>query len=57
MRWTGHVAHIGEGRSVYRVLVGRHRCEDTLRWTFGILGSMGLTGFDWLRIESIGGLL
>jgi hypothetical protein len=23
MRWVGHVAHMGEGRGVYRVLVGR----------------------------------
>jgi hypothetical protein len=23
MRWDGHVAHMGEGRGVYRVLVGR----------------------------------
>jgi hypothetical protein len=23
MRWAGHVARIGEGRGVYRVLVGR----------------------------------
>jgi hypothetical protein len=23
MRWDGHVAHIGEGRGVYRVLVGK----------------------------------
>jgi hypothetical protein len=23
MRWAGHGAHIGEGRGVYRVLVGR----------------------------------
>jgi hypothetical protein len=23
MRWAGHVARMGDGRSVYRVLVGR----------------------------------
>jgi hypothetical protein len=23
MRWTGYVAHMGEGRNVYRVLVGK----------------------------------
>jgi hypothetical protein len=23
IRWAGHVAHIGEGRCVYRVLVGK----------------------------------
>jgi hypothetical protein len=23
MRWVGHVAHMGEGRGVYRVLVGK----------------------------------
>jgi hypothetical protein len=39
MRWAGHVAHTGERRSVYRVLVGKvdgkrtlgrssHRLED-----------------------------
>jgi hypothetical protein len=31
MRWAGHVAHMGEGRGVYRVLVGR----ITLSWTLG----------------------
>jgi hypothetical protein len=46
MRWAGHVTQIGEGRSVYRVLVGgvkvRDHWEDlgtaekiTLRWTLG----------------------
>jgi len=24
MRWAGHVAHLGERRDVYRVLVGKH---------------------------------
>jgi len=23
MRWMGHMAHMGKGRSVYRVLVGK----------------------------------
>jgi hypothetical protein len=42
MRWAGHVARIGEGRNVYRVLVGkpegkrllerpRHRWEDGIK--------------------------
>jgi hypothetical protein len=42
MRWVGHVAHMGEGRGVYRVLVGmpekkkplgrpRHRWEDNIK--------------------------
>ena len=42
MRWTGHVAHMGEERGVYRVLVGkpegkgplgrpRRRWMDTIR--------------------------
>ena len=42
MRWVGYVAHMGEGRGVYRVLVGkperrrplgrpRHRWEDNIR--------------------------
>jgi hypothetical protein len=47
MRWMGHVAHMGEGRDVYRVLVGRpqrkrplgiprHRWGGiTSRWTLG----------------------
>jgi hypothetical protein len=28
MRWAGHVAHMGEGRGVHRVLVGRPKGRD-----------------------------
>jgi hypothetical protein len=45
MRWAGHVARTGEGRGVYRVLVGnpegdrplrrpRHRWEDNIKMDF-----------------------
>ena len=45
MRWAGHVARMGEGRGVYRVLVGNPRGRDhwgdpgvdgriILGWTF-----------------------
>jgi hypothetical protein len=30
MRWAGHVARMGEGRSVYRVLVGRPELKRPL---------------------------
>jgi hypothetical protein len=29
----------------------------TLRWTLGRQGSMGRTGFSWIRIGSCGGLM
>jgi hypothetical protein len=46
MRWAGHVARMGEGRGVYRVLIGRpegkrslgrprHTWEDNISWTLG----------------------
>jgi len=45
MRWEGHVAHMGERRGIYRVLVGkpegkrpfgrpRHRWEDNIKTDF-----------------------
>jgi hypothetical protein len=30
MRWAGHVAHMGEGKGVYRVLVGRPEGKSPL---------------------------
>ena len=45
MRWAGHVVRMGQGRGVYRVLVGKHegkrplerprrRWEDNIKWIF-----------------------
>ena len=33
MRWAGHVAHMGEERGVYRVLVGKPEGKRPLGWT------------------------
>ena len=55
MRWAGHVARMGEGREVYRVLVGkpegkrplgrpRRRWEDNIRMD---LQEVGLGYEDW----------
>jgi hypothetical protein len=59
---------MGEGRGAYRVLVGRpegkkplgrprRRWEDNIKMDLREIGSMGRTGFGWLRIGSTGGLL
>ena len=58
MRWAGHVARMGEGRVVYRVLVGkpegrkplgrpRHRWEDNIRMD---LPEVGCGGVDWMEL-------
>jgi hypothetical protein len=58
MRWAGHVAHMGEGRGVYRVLVGRpegrrplgrpgHRWEDNIRMD---LREVGCGCVDWMEL-------
>jgi hypothetical protein len=54
MRWAGHMARMGEGRNVYRVLVGKPEGRRPLerprsRWEDGIktdLGEIGLGGVD-----------
>jgi hypothetical protein len=40
MRWAGHVARMGEGRNVYRVLVGNPEGKDRLE-DKGVDGRMG----------------
>jgi hypothetical protein len=68
MRWAGHVARMGEGRGFYRVLVGRpegkrplgrprHSWKDNIKLDLREMGSVGRTGFSWLRIGSGGRLL
>jgi hypothetical protein len=58
MKWAGHVAHIGEGRSVYRFLVGkpegkrqlggpRRRWEDDIKMD---LQEMGFGDMDWITL-------
>jgi len=57
MRWAGHVACIGEGRGVHRVLVGklegkrplgrpRHRWKDNIKMDLREVGGSG----DWMEL-------
>jgi hypothetical protein len=58
MRCEGHVAHMGEGRGVHRVLVGRpegkrplvrpgHRWEDNIKID---LMEIGVSGANWIQL-------
>jgi hypothetical protein len=56
MRWAGHVARMGEGRNVYRVLVGKPKGKGSLgrwrhRWDDGI--GMDLREIGWGVVEWI----
>jgi hypothetical protein len=58
MRWAGNVARMGEGRGVYRVLVGRPEGNRLLgrhrrRWEDNIkmnLTDIGINGENWIRL-------
>jgi hypothetical protein len=58
MRWVGHVARIGEGTKVYRVLVGKPKGKRPLRrprhrWNDGIrmdLREIGWEGVEWIHL-------
>jgi hypothetical protein len=61
MRWAEHVARMGEGRGMHRVLVGkpegkrplgrpRHRWEDNIKMDLQEVGN----GWSWLRIGTGG---
>ena len=68
MRWVGHVARMGEGRGVYRILVGKPEGKNhlvdpgidgriILRWIFRKWDVGIWTVSSWLRIGTGGGLL
>jgi hypothetical protein len=53
MRWEGHVARMGEGRVVYRVLVGRPLGRPRRRWEENIkldLREIGNDGANWIQL-------
>ena len=61
MRWAGHVARMGEGRGVHRVLVGqpegkrpmgrpRRRWEDNIKMD---LREMGGGCGDWMEMAQV----
>jgi hypothetical protein len=57
MGWAGHVARTGEGRGVYRVLVGKPQGKRSLgrpscKWEDNIkmgLQEVGCGGMDWFE--------
>jgi hypothetical protein len=66
MRWTGHVARMGKGRGVYRVLLGKPEGKRLLgdpgvdgriifRWILRKWDVVVWTGLGWLRTETGGG--
>jgi hypothetical protein len=58
MRWAGHVARMGEGKDLYRVLVRRPEGKRPLgrprrRWEDNIkmdLRQIGIDGENWIRL-------
>jgi hypothetical protein len=58
MRWTGHVARMGEKRNAYRLLVGKLKGKRPLgrprrRWVNNIrmdLGEVGWGDVDWIGL-------
>jgi hypothetical protein len=58
MRWAGYMAHMGEGRGVCRILVGRPEGKRPLgrprrRWEDNIkvdLREIGIDGANWIQL-------
>ena len=68
MRWVGHVARMGQGRGVYKVLGGKPEGKNHWRdpgtdgriilgWIFRKWEGVVRTGWSWLRIGTGGGHL
>jgi hypothetical protein len=59
MRWAGHLPRTGEGRGVYRILVGkpegkRHLGRPRRRWEDNIkadLQEVGCGVLDWIDLD------
>jgi len=58
MRWTGHAAHMGDRKGVFRVLLGkpegkrllgrpRRRWEDNIKMD---IQEVGCGGMDWIEM-------
>jgi hypothetical protein len=65
IKWAGHVTRMGQGRGVYRVLVGKpegkYHWRDQgidgrliLRWIFSKWDVGVWTGLSWLKIGTCG---
>jgi hypothetical protein len=68
MRWTGHIARMGEGRDAYRIVVGRpegrrplgrlrRSSENNIKMDLQEWYGKAWPGLIWLRIGTGGGLL
>jgi hypothetical protein len=58
MRWAGHIAHVGEKKNAYRILMGRQKEKDhwedqgiggwtILKWN---LREIGWNDMDWIDL-------
>jgi len=53
MRWSEHIARMGERRGVYRILVGKPEGKPRHRWKDNIemdLQEVGCGGMDWYDV-------
>jgi len=59
MRWAGHVAHVGDSKDSYRILVGKPEGRRSLRrsrrrWKYNIEMDLVIGwGINWIDLLSI----